>query len=335
MTRRNTSPYEFFLHKAREHRPAHAFEPPFTDWQPPTRAAVLETLGHLPAPVDPNPELIAELEYDGIVEQRWLIDVEDGLSAYARVLRPAAAAGPRPGILCWAGHDGDGKNTIMSPGPADNAYGWHMARAGFVTFAIDWMGRGDLDDNAKPNHRALANGRDWCNLYYLHATMLGSTPLGLNLAHGRAVTDFVATLPYVDPQRLGVMGVSGGGTLALWSALADDRLRAAEIICYSDLFADFGYRDLNYCGLQVTPGLFELVDVPDLQGLLAPRPLLVDIGLNDDCFRIESATACHAKVRSIYEAAGAAGNLFLDLHPGGHGWQPGQSGQFFTDHLDR
>ncbi|WP_427896124.1 alpha/beta hydrolase family protein [Kribbella sp. GL6] len=335
MTRRNTSPYELFLRTARENRPRLTFAGEFADWQQPAKDAVLATLGTSPAAVDPNPELIAELEYDGIVEQRWLIDVEDGLSAYARVLRPAAATGPRPGILCWAGHDGDGKNTIMSPGEPGNAYGWHLAQSGFVTFAIDWMGRGDLDDNAKPNHRALAGSRDWCNLYFLHATMLGSTPLGMNLAHGRVLTDFVATLPYVDPHRLGVIGLSGGGTLALWSALADDRLRAVEIVCYSDLFADFGYRDLNYCGLQVTPGLFGLVDVPDLQGLLAPRPLLVDIGLNDDCFRIESATACHAKVRSIYAAAGAADALFLDLHPGGHGWRPGQSEQFFTDHLAR
>ncbi|HZX07293.1 hypothetical protein [Kribbella sp.] len=331
MSRRNTSPYELFLRTARAHRPRMAFSGEFAEWQPATRDAVLATLGDSPAPVDPDPELIAELEYDGIVEQRWLIDVEDGLSAYAYVLRPAAATERRPGILCWAGHDGDGKNTIM----AGDEYGRRMAAAGFVTFAIDWMGRGDLDDNSKPNHRALAGSRDWCNLYYLHATMLGSTPLGMNLAHGRVLTDFVATLPYVDPHRLGVMGVSGGGTLALWSALADERLRAIEIICYSDLFADFGYRDLNYCGLQITPGLFGLVDVPDLQGLLAPRPLLVDIGLNDDCFRIESAMACHRQVRSIYEAAGASDALFLDLHPGGHGWQPGQSEQFFTDHLAR
>ena len=67
--------------------------------------------------------------------------------------------------------------------------------------------------------------------------------------------------------RGAVMGLSGGGTMTLWMALGDERFRAAEIICYSDLWAAFGIRDINYCGMQVAPGLFKLVDLPDLQGL--------------------------------------------------------------------
>ncbi|GAA1560860.1 hypothetical protein GCM10009804_17080 [Kribbella hippodromi] len=415
MKPRNTSPYDLFLTQAQNHHPKLSFPGgtsgggaaaadgqsargtagDFADWREQTTAAVLATLGQLPAPVDPNPQLIAELDHGRVVEQRWLIDVEAGLSAYATVLRPAdlAPGERRPGILCWHGHDGQGKDTIMRPDPTteptagatgagsmtaaagatsgvtaagagsgvtaagtgsgvtaagagsgvtaagarsgvtDAGYGWRMAEGGFVTFAIDWMGRGDLDDDRKPNHRSVADGRDWCNLYYLHATMLGRTPLGMNLAHGRVLTDFVANLPFVDADRLGVMGASGGGTLALWSALADVRLRAIEIICYSDLFAVFGYRDINYCGLQIAPGLYDLVDVPDLQGLLAPRPLLVDIGLYDECFRAESALACHHRVREIYTAAGAEDHLLLDLNPTAHGWQLGQSHEFFTNHL--
>ncbi|MEJ7902000.1 MAG: hypothetical protein WKF63_09130, partial [Thermomicrobiales bacterium] len=146
-------------------------------------------------------------------------------------------------------------------------------------------------------------------------------------------TDFVSGLPQVDPERLGVMGISGGGTTTLWSALCDERLSAIEIICYSDLWTEFGFRDLNYCGMQVAPGLYKLVDLPDLQGLLAPRPLLVDIGAEDDCFNIDSAMACFRQVTTIYETAGHADRLELDLHPGGHAWGGNKSEAFFRKYL--
>jgi hypothetical protein len=83
----------------------------------------------------------------------------------------------------------------------------------------------------------------------------------------------------------------------------------------------------------VTPGLFTLVDVPDLQGLIAPRPLLVDIGAYDDCFLLESAMACHRRLQTIYAAAGARDMLELDLFPGGHAWGGSRSLAFFTRHL--
>ena len=163
--------------------------------------------------------------------------------------------------------------------------------------------------------------------------MLGMTSLSINIAHGKAATDFAITLPHVDPKRLGVMGLSGGGTMCLWMALCDRRLKAAEIICYSDLWAHFGFRDINYCGMQVAPGLFKLVDLPDLQGLLAPKPLLIDIGAYDACFKIDSSMACYRKLEQIYQAAGAAKDLELDLYPGGHGWSGNKAPEFFRKHL--
>jgi len=107
-----------------------------------------------------------------------------------------------------------------------------------------------------------------------------------------------------------------------------------EIICYSDLWSYFCFRDLNYCGMQVAPGLFRLVDLPDLQGLLAPRPLLIDIGAYDTCFVVDTALACYERVKTVYGAAGASEQLELDLFPGEHGWGGRRSEAFFGRHLD-
>lgn len=349
MSLRNLSPHQMFERLAQQHRPVHQFAgrtaAEFAAWQAAALPAVLATLGVSPAPVPLNPELLAEWEHDGLIKQKWLIDVQAHLSATCLVNRPRdlPAEQRQPALLCWHGHGPFGKEPVMGNDSSPELreviarhnynYGHVMAKRGYVTFAIDWIGAGERDDRRKPNWRNMDHGRDWCNLYYLNATMLGMTSLSINIAHGRAATDFACSLPFVDAERLGVMGLSGGGTMTLWSALCDQRFKAAEIICYSDLWAHFGIRDLNYCGMQVAPGLYHLVDLPDLQGLLAPRPLLIDIGSHDTCFLVDTAMACFRQLERIYTAAGAADRLELDLFAGEHGWGDNRSEAFFKRYL--
>jgi len=346
---RNLSPQTMFEKIAGEHKPICRFGASgksFAQWKQATWPRVLATLGDFPRRVPVNPELIAEFEHDGLLKQRWLIDVGPQLSAVFLINRPRQIrpGEKRPAILCWHGHGLFGKDVVMGDdsSPEKRAsikqlnynYGHQMAKAGFITYAIDWLGHGSLSDKTKPNWHAQHQGpRDSCNLYYLHATMLGMTSLSINVKHGMAATDFACTFPFVDKNKLGVMGLSGGGTMTAWTALCDRRMKAAEIICYSDLWACFGIRDINYCGMQVAPGLFKLVDLPDLQGLLAPKPLLIDIGAYDTCFQVESAKACFKKLQRIYRAAGAADRLFLDLFPGEHGWGGNKSVEFFGRYL--
>ncbi len=349
MTIRNLSPQRMFMALAAEHKPVYQFsgktKHDFAKWKKNALPKVLATLGDFPPKAPLNPELLVRWEEDGLIKERWIIDVQKHISATLLINRPSSIEkGEKlPAILCCHGHGSFGKEPVMgnksSPELCDAInrgkynYGEVMAQKGFVTYAIDWIGFGERNDNNKPNHLALNHGRDWCNLYYLHATMLGMTSLSINIAHGKAATDFVSSLSYVDKNKLGVMGLSGGGTMSLWMSLVDERFKATEIICYSDLWWAFGIRDINYCGMQVAPGLYKLVDLPDLQGLLAPRPLLIDIGVNDTCFKVDTAMLCYKQVEKIYKAAGAEERLELDLHSGEHGWGANKSENFFRKFL--
>lgn len=345
--RKNLSPLAMFHEMAKSHEPSLAFKgQDFDAWKAETLPAVLATLGEWPERVDLNPEMVGEWEHQGVRTQKWFIDVSPFSSATFLVNVPLDLGGDtqRPAIFCCHGHGPHGKEAVMgnrstaalrqSIEDANYDYGLQMAKEGFVTFAIDWMGFGERRDGVKPNRYYMGSTiTDWCSQLYLHATMLGMTSLGMNVVHGRAAIDFATSFPEVDPQRIGVMGLSFGGTMSLWMTLCDDRIKASEIICYSDLWECFGIRDLNYCGSQIAPGLYRLVDLPDLQGLIAPRPLLVDIGVNDKCFTFESASVCFKKLETIYEAAGASENLDLDQHAGGHAWGGNVAPSFFKKHL--
>lgn len=345
MNSRNLSPHRMFELLAADHKPTNAFSQDkfgsVSQWQSETLPKVVATLGDFPERVPTNPELIVEWEHDGLRKQRWMIDVGKHISASFLVNVPLEVSpdDKLPAILCWHGHGPFGKEPVMgndSSYELRNAiqchgydYGHQMAKSGYVTYAIDWIGAGERNDANKPHFSSVAGGRDWCNLLYLHATMLGMTSISINVTHGMAATDFACTLPNVDPDRLGVMGLSGGGTMTTWTYLLDSRFKAAEIICYTDLWECFGIRDINYCGMQVAPGLYKLVDLPDLQGLVAPRPLLVDIGVYDTCFHIDSSIASFKKIEQIYQAAGAADKLELDLFPAEHSWAGNKSREFF------
>lgn len=343
MSFRNLSPQHMFMALSEEHAPTNHFNGgDFESWKKETLPAALATLGDFPERVDPNPLKVAEWEQDGLLREKWLIDVSKHISATFLINHPPGG-GKRPAILCCHGHGPLGKNPVMGDDASPDSksqiefynydYGRQMAQKGFVTFAIDWIGFGERCDGKKPNHHKQNAGRDWCNIYYLHATMLGMTSLSINVAHGRAAIDFASSFDDVDANAIGVMGLSGGGTMSLWMSLCDERIKATEIICYSDLWAHFGIRDVNYCGMQVAPGLFKLIDLPDAQGLIAPRPLLVDIGAHDECFLIDTAMACFNHVKEIYQAAGAEDKLELDLHPGHHQWGANKSLNFFNKHL--
>jgi len=344
---RNLSINAHFRALAAGHRPEHRFAGRSKDDWRAWRAALLPkvraTLGAMPPKVPLRPEVLLEWQEDGLVKQKVVFDVEAGLSATAYVFRPAEADGPLPGLLACHGHGPFGKESVMgnrgSPEQAAKIaqhnydYGLAMARAGYAVIAIDWRGFGERDDRRKPHANDIFHGRDPCNIHYVRATMLGRTVLGMNVHDGMCALDYLCGLDFVDAGRVGAMGLSFGGTMTTWMAVCDERIRAANIICYSDRFADFGMRDAQLCGSQITPGLYALCDLPDLQGLIAPRPLLVEIGTYDDCFLVESALSCQREVERIYAAAGAAEALELDLFGGGHAWSGRKSRDFFSRHL--
>ncbi len=345
---RNLSVNAYFRALAAQHTPRLRYAgQPFAVWQKELHGAVRATLGVMPKRVGLNAEIQAEWREDRLIKQRVIFDVEEGLSAVAYVFRPDDARGKLPTILACHGHGPFGKESVMgnrsTPQMAAEIathnydFGLQMALAGFAVIAIDWRGFGERNDRRKPNWSDLdtqnPHKRDLCNLHYLRASILGMTVLGMDVHDGMCALDYLCQQDFIDADRIGAMGLSFGGTMATWMSICDPRIKAADIICYSDRFADFGMRDVNFCGSQITPGLYDLCDVPDLHGLIAPRPLLVEIGSFDECFKVDSAMSCFREVEKIYAAAGVRDRLELDLFEGGHQWGGNKSVEFFRTWL--
>lgn len=344
MARRNFSMIEYFNRIAAEHEPELAFrgstKQDFEAWQPKARAKYLELLGEFPTPAPLDPEVIVSIEQDGIIRERVIFDAEEHMSVPCVVLRPADMKpdGSNPAILCSHGHGAYGKEPVAgnrsTPELCDNIarhsydYGWQMAKAGFLTISPDLRVFGERADGGNPYP-----GRDRCNVHFIRGAILGIWTLTLNIFDMMRCVDYLQTRPEVDPGRIGMMGLSQGGTMTTWTTAAEPRIKAADIIGYLNPWEGFGVNRANFCGSQIVPECYRWFDTHDIAGLIAPRPLLVEAGVHDTCFFIGDQQVSIEAITRIYEAAGVPENLWVDVHPGEHGFAANKAFDFFEKYL--
>jgi hypothetical protein len=199
-----------------------------------------------------------------------------------------------------------------SPGaPNFEAAALHLVKLGHVVIAPDWRAFGEraLD----PEYRR--QGRDGCDVLHMSFGYFGFTLLGLNVWDAMRCIDVLQSLPQVDPERIGMVGKSYGGTMTTYTTALDDRIKVACISGYLSTLDDaMSRRGLgNYCGAQYLPGLLEWGDIPDVVGLIAPRPLLIEAGQRDTCFVFPDTTNAYERVAGIYAAAGHPERLDRDI----------------------
>ena len=218
---------------------------------------------------------------------------------------------------------------------ADHAYNYGevMAQKGYITYAIDWIGFGERNDSHKPNHLSVARNRDWCNLYYLHATMFGMTSLSINVAHGKAATDVVSAFPNVDADRLGVMGLERrrhddavDGPLRRAVQGRRDHLLQRPLVglrhARHQLLRDAGRAGAFQAGRSARPtGPARAAPAADRHR--RQRHLLQ--GRHRDA--VLPTGGAHLRRSRCLRPPG------LDLHPGEHGWGGNKSEGFFACHL--
>jgi predicted esterase len=344
MAHRNFSMVDYFNRVAKDWKPLLSFagtsETEFEDWQARASEKFFELLGDFPEPVAPEPEVIFSIEDRGLIRERVIFDADEFMSVPCTVLRPVdmKADGTNAAILCSHGHGAYGKDPVAGNATtADKAasiaahqynYGEIMARAGYLTISPDLRVFGERSDGGNPYP-----GRDKCNVHFIRGAMLGIYTLTLNIWDMKCCVDYLQSRAEVDPERIGMMGLSQGGTMTTFATAAEPRIKCADIIGYLNPWERFGVNRANFCGSQIVPGIFRYFDTHDIAGLICPRPLLVEMGVHDTCFFIEDQLCSFRALEKIYQAAGAAEDLWSDTHPGEHGFANNKAHEFFARYL--
>ena len=113
------------------------------------------------------------------------------------------------------------------------------------------------------------------------------------------------------------MGNSGGGTTTLYASCLELRIgysMPSAYFCSLDdcIGAVYG------CVCNLVPNIRLFMDMGDMAGLIAPRPLVIVASTYDPIFPLAGVWKAYKEAERLYKAAGAADKLKLVVGEGGH-----------------
>jgi dienelactone hydrolase len=238
------------------------------------------------------------------------------------------------------------------------AYAEDLARRGFVTIVIDasYFGERRLRAETVPSAAVPADARDaFRSLPSLAADSAGRTAAenrvagameavvaktllaagaswpGLLAWDDRRTIDYLVTRDDVDAERIGCVGLSGGGLRSAYLAAADPRIKAAVVVAWMSTLGEMlPSHARRHTWMAWTPGLRASLDLPDAAALTAPGALLVQQCAHDPLFPMSGMRAAVERLQAIYAKAGIPARFRGTFHDAPHSFTPAMQAEAFA-----
>jgi hypothetical protein len=158
-----------------------------------------------------------------------------------------------------------------------------------------------------------------------HALLLGRCLLGEQVADVISVVDWLEAGGSgldADLDRLHLFGHSSGGTVAVYAAAVETRIRAA--ICSGSVgpIRETIARRRNPEGAATVPGILNWMETEDVVGLCAPRPFIGVSGVRDHIFPFQGVQDVVEGARDVYRDMGRVDRIHAVAGPAGHQYYP-------------
>ena len=257
---------------------------------------------------------VSSRRFDGYTVIELLYETWDGCYVPATLTMPDGAD-KKPLVFLFCGHGQLGRRT------ASYQYLPHLlARMGIASLSPDNIGQGDRE--------RMGHTHAWEPFY------AGLTLQGLIVMEAVAIIRHMQKDPRIDAARMGSCGNSGGGTLNLFLAAMAPELSALSASGYPSEFSYIFSKERRHCACNLLPACCHLAEMWEVLSLFAPKPLLLEQGLNDNLIPVDLSYRNARKVRAVYEAMGAAKQCRHAITPTLHSWEKAdwqQMAAFFGD----
>ena len=234
-----------------------------------------------------------------------------GLYVTANLYRPAAVKeGERlPAVLYVCGHSHRGRDGNKV---AYQSHGIWFARHGYICLVVDTLQLGEI----AAFHHGTYNLERW----WWHSR--GYTPAGVEAWNGVRGIDYLVGRPDVDPERIAVTGISGGGAATFWVAAADERVKAAVAVSgMADLESYVANRVINgHCDCMFLHNAYAW-PWTRIAALVAPRPLLFVNSDKDEIFPMDANERVISRLERLYSLYGAGDAVDAVVSVGGHAYR--------------
>ncbi len=278
-------------------------------------AGMQEVMGPLPdlaaKTVSLDIQILEVEDLPTVIRKKISYQLGKGARIPAWLLVPKNVSGRVPAMLCLHGTSG-GRGRTAGVGADYPRYTLELAERGYVTIAPDYTLLGD-------------NQTDPESLGYVSGTMMGIW------SHIRAV-DLLETLPEVDPERIGCIGLSLGGHNSLFVGAFDERLKVIVTSSGFDSFHDYMDGDpTGWCQKRYMPRIETVYhkdpakipfDFPEVLAAIAPRAIYIHAPQSDSNFKVASVQRCETAAKKVFQLLNASEKLVAKYPPGGHGFPP-------------
>lgn len=306
-------------------------------WREALATRLRDALGVMPALVPLDMRVEWQRKHDGYQETRFVFTAEPDVDVPCHLLVPSTAHGPVPVMVCLQGHTAgmhvslaraDSSSSMESvPVEGDRDFAVQVVARGWAALTVEQRCFGERAD-ARPAERRTVHST--CHHATHVAGLLGRTMVGERVWDVRRALDALAAFPDLDLARVGCMGNSGGGTVSWYAACLEPRITAVMPSCAVCTYrASIG--SVDHCCDNYLPGALRYFDMPDLAGLIAPRPLVVVAGREDDLFPFTGVRDAFAAIQRIYAATGATDQCALVVGKGGHRFYAGAAWPVFEE----
>lgn len=96
-----------------------------------------------------------------------------------------------------------------------------------------------------------------------------------------------------------LIGISGGGTVTMYTAALTRLLKGIGICCYANTFRS-SILSMRHCIDNYVPGILAVGEEPELISLACPTPILLSCGESDRIYPVYAAREAEGYIREIY-----------------------------------
>ncbi len=273
------------------------------------RSRLKEMFGGIPAAGPVNARVTGVIKKDGYRIEKILFESFPDFYVTGCLYVPDKIWKKAPAILNVIGH-----NQEAFRNPLYQVINYNLVRKGIIVFAIDPPGQGEHVQCWDPSvNFSMAGYSVLEHCYFGNQCFLS----GFNCARyfirdGMRAIDYLVSRKDVDPERIGVTGFSGGGTITSYLGAWDDRVKVA-VPCS---WATASRRQLETKGAQDAEAEFRNMSImgitfEDLIEARAPKPTMLTFVSRDEYLSLQGAREAYTESVKTFAALGAPHNLSL------------------------
>ncbi len=274
-------------------------------------------LGPFPERTPLHPQITGVVQKDGYRVEKIIFQSMPNFYVTGCLFIPDKRQEKTPAILNPIGHTG-----IAFRSPLYQQVILNLVKKGFIVFAFDPLGQGERLQYYDPVlKKSTVGGSTAEHSHFGRQCFLnGISSARYFVWDGIRAIDYLLTRDEVDPERIAVTGLSGGGTQTAYISAMDDRVAVAAPTCYitsfKRLLESIGPQDAEQ---DFVRGIAMGLDHADFIEVRAPKPTLI-LATTRDFFSIQGTRETYKEAKQAFSAFGKVKNLQIAEDDYTHGY---------------